>query len=851
MNILRSFTETAVTTPTDTFPISFEYDEKYDAVHVFLNDVAVEDLGYTVSQVNAVTLKVEPAILEGTVRIERETDIDKMKYIFDAGALFIDQNVDADFKQIVHSQQEVRDGFIKLRSDVLPLVHGLQEALKQAQEASEAAQEAADAAEEAAQVTRSADKVIDESGATQQELNNHSVQHVETVADLPTNAKDGAVLYVKGYYKPTNLALAKPYKGGSTRVYVAQRKDEDDGFLCIRGWVLQSETSIYTPHMSGCLCDGTTDDTLNFDKLMYALEKNNIAGKVIINDDMFFNSQCPRIGKLIDPVQFNEKNAIRLVSNVDLEINATLNFGPFFAGSSTQPRCNILSAMYREDVNDWYGKNRHENIKVYGTGTLDFTQTESPNAVQDGYRWIIKASVKGMEVYGLTFKGGDFANAIQTSKTSEHIRIYGNTFSNLMSDKSLLHDHSTIYCIGKDIKVHDNVFEFTNVKGRLNACACELHGSEQWFYKNVVRGYPNLVFSAILRTDQSLDENEVVYDQKAFDNTAFISRSALGYWSLANKSAKLRDLEFYDNTVTFIEAPTLAQYTSAGVRGLQYPSDLSASVFTTWLEGDTVPNVNYLAEVLDHILMKGNTFTASTGILQNQLVSIFRFVGCYVRENVKFIGNTVRVNTILNRDVSTGTTNDYFKGWVVTGNNYDFSMFRNQRHGLWIFLEYISGCVFDFNIKSRFPTLDKTYNLVNFVLRDKSKVVDNTINIDPNGSYAVLDSWLGGDFLTYTATDMGGRNNHIQSVAFVYINETRRKDSVFAKMGVQSGSIPPSVNMCSVIEYTNVMLGTVSYPVGFNKDYSAAYKLTATAIASQPFLDDETSDRFAYVHFKC
>ncbi|ASN73401.1 tail fiber protein [Acinetobacter phage vB_AbaP_B3] len=154
MNILRSFTETVVTTPTDTFPISFEYDEKYDAVHVFLNDVAVEDLGYTVSQVNAVTLKVEPAIPEGTVRIERETDIDKMKYIFDAGALFIDQNVDADFKQIVHSQQEVRDGFIKLRGDVLPLVHGLQEALQQAQEASEAAQEAANAAEVAASQTQ-------------------------------------------------------------------------------------------------------------------------------------------------------------------------------------------------------------------------------------------------------------------------------------------------------------------------------------------------------------------------------------------------------------------------------------------------------------------------------------------------------------------------------------------------------------------------------------------------------------------------------------------------------------------------------------------------------------------------
>ncbi|ASN73353.1 tailspike protein [Acinetobacter phage vB_AbaP_B1] len=201
MNILRSFTETVVTTPTDTFPISFEYDEKYDAVHVFLNDVAVEDLGYTVSQVNAVTLKVEPAIPEGTVRIERETDIDKMKYIFDAGALFIDQNVDADFKQIVHSQQEVRDGFIKLRGDVLPLVHGLQEALQQAQEASEAAQEAADAAEEAAQVARSADKIIDSSGLTQQDINDRLAITYPTAVGLvgKPNLKDADVIYVQSY----------------------------------------------------------------------------------------------------------------------------------------------------------------------------------------------------------------------------------------------------------------------------------------------------------------------------------------------------------------------------------------------------------------------------------------------------------------------------------------------------------------------------------------------------------------------------------------------------------------------------------------------------------------------------
>ncbi len=222
------------------------------------------------------------------------------------------------------------------------------------------------------------------------------LKNVESISDLPAYAKNGDAVYVKGYYKPTNFALAQPYIGGGSRIYVASRKAENDGFLCINGWVLQHE-NVFTPYHSGCKCDGVTDDTLNFDKLMYALERNNLKGHVIINDPMFFNSQCPRIGKLIDPVQFNEKNAIRLVSNVKLEINSTLTFGSFYSGSSGQPKCNILSAMYRADADDWYGKNRHENIEVFGTGTLDFTATESESAVQDGYRWIIKASSKRYE----------------------------------------------------------------------------------------------------------------------------------------------------------------------------------------------------------------------------------------------------------------------------------------------------------------------------------------------------------------------------------------------------------------------------------------------------------------------
>lgn len=687
---------------------------------------------------------------------------------------------------------------------------------------------------------------------TQKQINDKSVRVFETISDLLAYVprKDKQVVYVKGYHAPTNFALAQPYKGGGHRTFVESRRNENDGFLCINGWVLQHE-NVFTPYHSGCKCDGVTDDTLNFDKLMYALERNNLKGHVIINDPMFFNSQCPRIGKLIDPVQFNEKNAIRLVSNVKLEINSTLTFGSFYSGSSGQPKCNILSAMYRADVDDWYGKNRHENIKVFGTGTLDFTATESESAVQDGYRWIIKASVKGMKVHGLKFIGGDFANAIQTSKTSQKVEIYDNTFTNLMSNKSQLHDHSTIYCIGKDIKVHDNVFEFTNVKGRLNACACELHGSEQWFYDNKVFSYPNLVFSAILRTDQSLDENEVVYDQKVFGNTANISRSGLGYWSILGKTAKLNDLTFNDNTLNFIEPPTLSEFNDANVNGMSYPSSLPASIFTVWHEGDSVPNITYAAEVLQGIYIHDNIQTAVDGLLQSQDVSLIRFVGCYSRENLKIFNNSFKLNRLLNRDVSTSTTSDYFSGWYIKNNTYDFSKHKSVIYSFTMYLEYMKNCVFDFALDSNFPVIDKTYNFLYFVFADRSKVKDNVIKIDVEKSYDALDAWFGGSMMTYTRAEMRLQNNSIESTSYCYIKESRVATTTVATMQIVTNNIPLSVQSGFIKRYMDEMIGSIYYPSSYTLDYSVGSKLKAVATSASVFPESTESDRNAYIKFIC
>ena len=167
-----SYTEHVVVSPTTDFAIGFaDYGLPSDTVNVFVDDVLATDAGYTVTRKNNMVVELQPAVASGVVRLQRATNLDAPFYRFTAGAKFVAANIDANFNQILHSQQETRDGFDKLAGDLYPVVAGLEAALDKADEASKAAQEAADAAEEAAQVTRSASQVNDASGETQQQVN--------------------------------------------------------------------------------------------------------------------------------------------------------------------------------------------------------------------------------------------------------------------------------------------------------------------------------------------------------------------------------------------------------------------------------------------------------------------------------------------------------------------------------------------------------------------------------------------------------------------------------------------------------------------------------------------------------
>uniref|UniRef100_A0AAU8KV66 Tail spike protein n=1 Tax=Acinetobacter phage vB_Ab_164_KEN_02 TaxID=3143016 RepID=A0AAU8KV66_9VIRU len=535
MNILRSFTETVVTTPTDTFPISFEYDEKYDAVHVFLNAVAVEDLGYTVSQVNAVTLKIEPAIPEGTVRIERETDIDKMKYIFDAGALFIDQNVDADFRQIVHSQQEVRDGFIKLRGDVLPLVHGLQEALKQAQEALKQAQEASQSAQEAAEAAAEAAANVTQGIITISSvaaLRNTAPRTVYAVIDVLDHSDNGSGLI--------------RYR------WIPDITDEDDNGKFIKvstisegRWVAQYNGYI-TPKHYGARGDGTTDDRLPCEASIHRASVDGLVWLVPTKDNYYLNSYTTYA-----PLQPNySARILPLLSNTIYAIYGKLSIGTFFDGLDFFVFTDIHQPddIHTELVYNWH---------IVGTGVIDFSKSGIRGAVYKNRQGVYSRVSVGVSVEGITFLDGDLPNCITTPIWGSDFIIRKCKFKNLMSSDIHNDDHSTVYGTARSTHVIDCEFEMSTLNGKLNACAVELHNSDSTFKDSIIKDYRATHILAAFSTETAYISNIEVCGLRS---KIYRNFSILDVWT----GATLTDCKVHDNINIVQPFPSDAELIAAG-----------------------------------------------------------------------------------------------------------------------------------------------------------------------------------------------------------------------------------------------------------------------------------------------
>jgi len=255
INEKRSYTEVDVTQPTSDFDIGFKFYEERDGINSTVDGVPAAEAGYTTQLVNGNTLRFTPTVLAGAVvRIMRETNIDRNVYQFSSGALWTAEQMDENFEQIRHSQQESRDSVIETRREfdrldtqVQTVVAGLDAALEVAEHAAEDAQAAADSATNAVETVNdfvaggiSAEKVKDVSGQTQADIN-LGLNSIFDLSSVPTPV-DGQRVYVKGYYAGT-------YTGGGTFIYKSTNTSVYDGGVSFGKWRRLFDT--LTPHHFG------------------------------------------------------------------------------------------------------------------------------------------------------------------------------------------------------------------------------------------------------------------------------------------------------------------------------------------------------------------------------------------------------------------------------------------------------------------------------------------------------------------------------------------------------------------------------------------------------------------------
>lgn len=270
INELKSYTEYNVSTPTSVFTIGFQYEYNVDHVNVYVDGVEATAAGYTVQHDSQGTVTLTPAVPAGVVRLVRETNIDTSAHTFSAGAKFTAGNMDENFTQIRHSQQEVRDGFKKLSDDTYKIIDTLQDVGQAAQDAADAAEQATQTANDAAaqvndkvsyedfnnkphnaMLARDAasahptSSILDASGETQQQVNyNGGSKWHSRVGGYKENER--VVL--------TNGDIVKSIIDGST----------NDPNSDMTGWELTNSTkNIFILNQSNSLMKRALDEKLN------------------------------------------------------------------------------------------------------------------------------------------------------------------------------------------------------------------------------------------------------------------------------------------------------------------------------------------------------------------------------------------------------------------------------------------------------------------------------------------------------------------------------------------------------------------------------------------------------------
>ncbi|WP_236162288.1 MULTISPECIES: hypothetical protein [unclassified Acinetobacter] len=591
---------------------------------------------------------------------------------------------------------------------------------------------------------------------------------LESIAEMLAiqNPFNGMRVFVKSYY-PGNgvsyLGEATPYKGGNWFIYKSARAAENDGVFIFNGWERFLESDTYTPYMAGCACDGVTDDAQNFDKLNFALQKNKLTGRIIIDKDMLINSELPRTGSMTH-IPTSIKCGVRLVSGFHINIlsGASIKIGSYFNDGSTYVFC----AANPSSEEDWVDANPQDDVQLFGAGTIDSSLAGGMTSTHSTSRYLVfLGGCTNFHMYGLTTIGGDYGNILVARNKAKGVRFHDNHVKDTLSNTSFSNDHSSLWVIAPDCRVYSNKFTDSSLKARLIACAFESHGTENYFYNNTVDGYS----VALLQCAYLWDYAQPVKDNFfAYGNTAKTNHF-LAFWFQDGGVEPYGFADIFDNVHNALSYTSEQAYLDAGIKSsILAGRDLTQRSFIT-TSGDLAKDYGVIVKSAQQF--RDNSFFAS---FDTELNEQFLDMRILFNEGLHIFRNYIKAPklfTIKNQFAHLGIdVQIILRNYIFKDNDVDYSGVRAGSKIAELDVYRLNGCTFEVDINASYPrgVAEQVPSSINIYDQDNSR--GNTISYTHNGQNNLATACSGLEqIMTYSVKFAQSNKVKLDAKPLIYV----------------------------------------------------------------------------------
>ena len=447
---------------TTSFPLEFDC-ENQDHLIVTVNDIEPENGQWSLIN-GAVIFLIAPAN-QAKIVIQRNTPLERNTNYQTTNNSFRPQPVNKDFDRIWWKLQELWVQVSLLWTQIKLLWSGLKNEIKD--------RIAADLAIRS-WVLVLLNNIVD-SGL----VSAIAVTTVESISDLNNLiAWDGRTVYVKSYYQGLN-------KGGGTRIYNYSRRNENDGFLCINGWVLQVENNIVNPAHAGAKNDPSFDSTSAVQKALLFTGKTQIDDYYYTRKPVWFpvSKVIEGIGKWSCGIVKNGDDGVLNLVHDKTTGKTVLDKNAVLIGYADRPNTTYCEELRLSDFSLKYSGSLTNSVGLY-IPTLcrsifsNLLIEDVSIGVKTSDSWLcswINVHVRNSDI---SFKFGDSDGTLIANGTSnnmigcyaEVVKLNAYWFKN--------YQYSTMTGCAADKVSHaqndgSSIYVFDNTDMVLNSCGCE------------------------------------------------------------------------------------------------------------------------------------------------------------------------------------------------------------------------------------------------------------------------------------------------------------------------------------------------------------------------------------------